>query len=164
MPISSHRKKPSRFELFILEINSFPCTIQVCFLEISLFTVMKSDLSHKMNYSILWETSDFITVNKLISKKPTCIVHGNELISKMKSSNRLGFFSMARYGHPAAGKKFLTSENVFSFSKYFFNFFFTKNVRLLSPPNVLPEMYCYSHGVLSRELGLWSKPLRGAWA
>ena len=102
---------------------------------------MKSDLSHKMNYSILWEASDFITVNKLISKKHTCIVHGNELISKIKSSNRLGFFSMARYGHPPEGNIFITSENVISFFKYFVNFFFTKNVRLLSPPNVLPEKY-----------------------
>ena len=100
---------------------------------------MKSDLSHKINYSVLWEASDFITVNKRISKKHTCIVHGNELISKIKSSNRLGFFSMARYGHPPEGKNCITSENVFSFFKYFVNFFFTKNVRLLSPPNVLPE-------------------------
>ena len=76
----------------------------------------------------------------------TCIVHGNELISKMKSSNRLGFFSMARYGHPPYGKIFITSENVFPFSKYFVDFFFTKNIRLLSPPNVLLEMY-YSHVV-----------------
>ena len=58
----------------------------------------------------------------------------------MKSSNRLGFFSMARYGHPAAGKKFLTSENVFSFSKYFFNFFLPKMQQTLSPPNVLREI------------------------
>ena len=50
-PYRAIEKNPSRFELFILEINSFPCTIQVCFFEISLFTVMKSDLSHKMNYS-----------------------------------------------------------------------------------------------------------------
>ena len=46
-PYLAIEKNPSRFELFILEINSFPCTIQVFFL-ISLFTVMKSDLSHKM--------------------------------------------------------------------------------------------------------------------
>ena len=74
----------------------------------------------------MWERSDFITVNQLISKKRTCIVHGNELISKMKSSNRLGFFSMARYGHPAVGKKFITSENVFTFFKYFLKLFLLK--------------------------------------
>ena len=86
------QKNPSRFELFIVEINSFSCAIQVRFSEIILFTVMKSGLSHKMNYFILWERPDFVTVNKRISKKHTCIVHGNELISTMKSSNRLGFF------------------------------------------------------------------------
>ena len=54
--------------------------------------------------------------------------HENELITTMKSSNRLGFFSMARYGHPPEGKNVITSENVFSFFKYCVNFFFTKNV------------------------------------
>ena len=114
--MSCHRKKPKSIRALHRGDQFIPVCDTSEFLESILFTVTKSDVSHKMEQFILWERSDFITVNKLISKKHTCIVHGNELISKMKSSNRLGFFSMARYGHPPVGKKFITPENVFTFS------------------------------------------------
>ena len=125
-------------DVFTLALLSAPHLVQCpphnCFGPKLLEASCKSVFGNCVHLHLFWKLlknnqKNFITVNNIICEKRTCIVHGNELISKMKSSNRLGFFSMARYGHPIRLKLYNVRKRFYIF-QIFCGFFYEKYNKL----------------------------------